>query len=1075
MLIEKRLRMVSYCKGIYHLMGKETIAALCLGAAVFFFSYPIFAQKPAMVFRYFSINDGLSENTARAIIEDKKGFMWFGCEDGLNKYDGYEFKSYRNDENNTYTISSRNIKSLYVDSKGRLWVATSSGVNIYDPLFDIFYNFRNDKYAALKAISQDVIGIVEDKQGVFWVATANDGLYKIESLDKASRRIAPVTSDYSKYVSFLSLDTDSTLLLGTRDGLLKFNTRTETFADLRPKYGSGYAIWSIYKGEEGNQYLCTSDGLKIIAKEGTLQSFRYNVKDPHGIGGADLVGIVPYKGNYLIGIDGGGMDYFDVKSQTFYHYTEELSSRNVNSIYKDSKGDIWAGTYLNGINYSNAVTNLVVLKKNNPYSESSIKNGIITNFLKDSNQNLWIATDGGGLYKRSKGATNFTHYERTEKGLPSNVLVSLMEDTKGYIWMTSYGGGLCRYDPVKHAFKTYKADRHNPHSLPNNRTRAVCEYQGKIWVADYGTGYSVLDPTTDKFENHAYDKSMLNAVPSEWVHYFYVDKKEQLWVASFGGLSRYNPLTCTFKNYLFKSKKAKNNVDVNVVMDIIEDNKGNLWLGTTGGGLVCFNPATEKYEVYTTEDGLSNNCIKSVIPDDFSNLWLATNNGITRFNLDTRKGKAYTTNDGLQPCTFYFNSKYKDEQGQIYLGANNGYVVINPSVNFENKKAPPIVITKFKLFDQTVLPGTDQSPLKAEISETSKIQLAYNQNSLSFEFAALNFVSSRNNKYAYRLEGFDDKWFMAGMQRTATYTNLNPGTYVFKVKGSNNENVWNEKGTSITIVITPPFWKTWWFYTALGLAILGFLYLLYAWRTRLIREKNLMLEETVIKRTSELKEESERLETFVYKASHDIKGPLKSIMGLTLIGQKDAPDETTKVYFDHILSRTKKLDDLLMDMLMVVRVKRTAIEKERIDFNAMIADVLSNFQNFPGYEKIKIHTELKHSADFFSDRNLLYSIFQNLTENAIKYLDSRKEDNFLRIKIEVSKSGVECWFEDNGLGIRKEFLNKIFDIFFKSSENANSTGLGLFIVKTSVEKLNGTIEVQSEPGKGSIFHVKLVN
>ncbi len=650
-----------------------------------------------------------------------------------------------------------------------------------------------------------------------------------------------------------------------------------------------------------------------------------------------------------------------------------------------------------------------------------------------------------------------------------------MEDSKGYIWITSYGGGLCRYDPVHDKFKTYKADRHNPYALPNNRTKSVCEYHGKIWVSDYGTGYSVLDPATDKFTDYPYDKSSLNALPSEWVHNFYIDKKGDFWVTTFNGLSKYNPATDTFKNYFFKNTKADNSVDINIVMDLVEDKNGFFWLGTMGGGLVCFDPKTGMYKNYTVEDGLSNNCIKSVIEDDYSNLWLSTNNGITRFNLKTRKGKAYTINDGLQPCSFYFDSKYKDEEGRIYLGANNGYIIINPSVTFENRKAPPIIITKLKLFDQVLLPGEKNSPLKMTISETSKIELAYDQNSLTFEFIALNFVSSRNNKYAYKLEGFDKQWSKPGIQRTATYTNLNPGTYVFKVKGSNNENVWNEKGASITIVITPPFWKTWWFSTAVFFTLLGFLYLLYAWRTSIIRKKNLMLEEIVIKRTSELKEESERLETFVYKASHDIKGPLKSIMGLTIIGQKDAPDENTKVYFDHILSRTKKLDDLLMDMLMVVRVKRTSIEKESIDFNEMIAAVLSSFENFPGYDRIKIHTEIKKSAEFFSDKNLLYSIFQNLMENAIKYLDVKKDTSFLEIKIDVSKTGAEFWFIDNGLGIRKEFLNKIFDIFFKSSENANSTGLGLFIVKTSIEKLNGTIHVESEVGKGSTFHVHLLN
>ncbi|MBC7487423.1 MAG: hypothetical protein H7282_11795, partial [Cytophagaceae bacterium] len=438
----------------------------------------------------------------------------------------------------------------------------------------------------------------------------------------------------------------------------------------------------------------------------------------------------------------------------------------------------------------------------------------------------------------------------------------------------------------------------------------------------------------------------------------------------------------------------------------------------------------------------------------------------------TKKCKAFTVKDGLPHCSFYFNSKYKDESGKIYFGSNNGYLVIDPMKSGVNSIIPPVVITKFKIFNEQISATSPHSPLSKDISQTNEIKLNYDQNSITFEFAVLNFNSSQNNQYAYWLEGFDKTWFYSANQRTATYTNLNPGTYIFHVKGSNNDGVWNERGAYVKIIITPPYWKTWWFNLIGILFALTLLYLVYIWRTSLIRTKNTLLEETVRQRTSELEEANERLETFVYKASHDIKGPLKSIIGLTVVGQKDVQDENAKTYFDHILKSTKKLDNLLMDLLQITKVRKTTLQLERINFNEMVAGVLSSFENFPGYEKMKISIEIKENVPFYSDKKLLNSIIQNLIENPIKYLDPKKIPNILDIKISVTKKMTELIFTDNGVGISKESQKYIFDMFFKANENANGTGLGLYIVKTTVEKLQGSILLESEPGKGSTFTIR---
>ncbi|MDF2453555.1 MAG: response regulator receiver protein, partial [Bacteroidota bacterium] len=584
---------------------------------------------------------------------------------------------------------------------------------------------------------------------------------------------------------------------------------------------------------------------------------------------------------------------------------------------------------------------------------------------------------------------------------------------------------------------------------------------------------SLLDKKTNKFKNYLHNNNYHTTISTDWVHTFYIDRDSTLWLGTFDGIGRYNKETDDFRNFYLKNASSNNHVDINTVIDIHEDSKGNFWLGTMGGGLVWFDRKTGKHNAYTLEkNGLSNNCIKSIVEDNIGNLWLATNNGITKFNIATRKAKAFTVKDGLPHCSFYFNAKYKDEAGKIYFGSNNGYLVIDPMMTGINSFIPPIVITQFKIFNEQITATSARSPLTKDISETNEIVLNYDQNSITLEFAALNFNSSQNNQYAYWLEGFDKTWFYSNNQRSATYTNLNPGTYVFRVKGSNNDNIWNERGTYIKIIITPPYWKTWWFNLITILLALGLLYLIYIWRTSLIRTKNTILEKTVRQRTSELEEANERLETFVYKASHDIKGPLKSIIGLTVVGQKDVQDETAKNYFDHILKSTRKLDNLLMDLLQITKVRKTALQLEKINFNEMVAGVLSSFENFPGYDKMKISIEIKENVPFYSDKKLLNSIIQNLIENPIKYQDAQKAVNTLDIKISVTKKMTELVFTDNGVGISKDSQKYIFDMFFKANENANGTGLGLYIVKTTVEKLQGSILLESEPGKGSTFTVR---
>ncbi|MDB5271817.1 MAG: Signal transduction histidine kinase [Chitinophagaceae bacterium] len=1075
------------CNDINYLAELSVLTLLkrwlyCLTVASLFFSpllllapYALYAQdqKPTLGFCHLSINDGLSENTVRAIIEDGNGYMWFGSEDGLNRFDGYNFVAYHNDKNETTTLSSRNIKFLFNDSKKNLWILTTNGINIYDPQYDNFCNYRNNKFAALKNLNVDLSGITEDRKGTIWIASIDDGLFKIESLHQASQQLVYPYNDMSKHFLTLLSENDSTLWIGTRDGLLKFNPLSGQYTDCRAQYGKGYDVRQIYKDKEGNMWLCTSQGLKVINQNHELKEYMFNSNNSTGISGNNVISMIPYNDHsYFIAVDGGGLDLFNTLNESFLHYKDELSSKNIVSIYKDTKGDIWVGTYLNGINYSNSTTNLFVLKKNNFLSNNSIKEGIVTRFLKDSKNDLWITTDGGGLYKKRAGQDTYQHYTMGKKGLSSNILISIVEDQQSNIWISSYGGGLLKYIREKDEFKVYTPQFNTEGELYSAYTKALIGFNQDVWISGFGTGIDIYHPATGKFEHLSQDKNNPRAIPSDWVQQFYIDKKGSLWLCTFAGLAKYIPETHDFTTFKFKSTK-NTDADINAIVDMTEDQDGNLWLGTLGAGLICFNTNSGVYTCYTTKQGLSNNCIKSIIMDDHSCLWMATNSGVTLFNTITRKAKGYTTKDGLPSCSFYLNSKYKNEEGLLYFGTNNGYLIIDPLLNTTNKKIPPVVITGFKIYNKPVVPDTLNSVLRYSISETKEIVLPYNKNSISFEFSALNYNSSRNNHYAYWLDGFDQKYFYAGTQRTATYTNLDPGTYIFKVKGSNNDGVWNEQGAQIKIVILPPFWMTWWFYTILSLALLCTIYFIHQWRLRNIHHKNILLEEIVQQRTQDLREAHEQLETFVYRASHDIQGPLKSIMGLTILGKKDIRDEAAQTYFKHILTTAKKLDKLLTSLTHLITLRQGNLKKSKIDFRNMIDELLSHFKKNLGYETMNINVEIQDTGEFYSDYNLLSSIAENIIENAIKYADSEKTKHLLNITIKADRENAALSFEDNGDGIPLESQKIIFKLFYKGNVKSGGSGLGLYIVKSAVEQLGGTIALESTPGEGAKFIVLL--
>ena len=861
---------------------------------------------------------------------------------------------------------------------------------------------------------------------------------------------------------------------------MKFNTKTNTYSDLRKQYGNGYQIKEILFEKSNNRLLMsTNDGMKIIElKNSTMKEYRSIRNNSMSLNGNNICQIIPYgKENYLIGIDGGGLDYFDSKNDIFYHYTidneGQLSSNNVTCLYHDSKNNIWLGTFMNGVDYSNNNTNMFSLIRNNPLSSTSLHKGIVTNFLKDHSQNLWVSTDGGGLYFKKKGSDDYISFNPVpdKYDFSKYPILSLIEDRNNIIWLSTYGGGLIALDPKTNKVTIF-SKKTEPSFSTNNIASICLDKQDNIWFNGFYSGVSSYNIKTKKMKHYRHDSNDPNSISSDWTHNIFMDSKGVIWVTTFKGLSKYNSIKDNFTTIIFKSPIHSFN-DCNFHTDIIEGTDSNLWIGTMQIGIIRYNPKNGDYSIFSTKNGLSNNSIKSLIEDNNKNLWIATYNGVTKFNIISQKATAYTIQDGVPPYLYYVRSKYKDEKGRIYFGNSKGYIVINPYLDNKNNSVPPIVINGMKIFGKPLDEYFENPDSSIHINFLKEIKLNYSQNELEIDYTALNFINAQRNQYSYILEGFDKEWKNVGTQRYAKYTNLDPGHYVFRVKGSNNDNVWNETGAILNIHISPPWWETWWFILFEIIALIVSIYFIFKLRVSRIRKKNEQLEDIVQKRTEELRLSNDQLETFIYKASHDIKGPLRSIIGLTTVGQKDVKDETSLVYFEHILRSTTKLDNLLADLIELTKVKESKISKEKINFRELINEALSKFEHFEGYEKVHFTIMVKEEHDFYTDRKLLYSIIQNLIENPIKYRDSEKENSYLDISVMIKDDYAELKFSDNGLGIPVELQGKVFEMFFKAQERSKDTGLGLHIVKTTVEKLHGTISLESALGVGSVFTVRI--
>ncbi|MCX6151208.1 MAG: ATP-binding protein [Ignavibacteriales bacterium] len=1049
-----------------------------------------------------SIEQGLSQSSVYSILQDRHNFMWFGTAEGLNKYDGYKFYTYKFDRYDSSSISDNWILALREDKSGTIWIGTNGGgLNKFDDKTEKFIHFKYDINNP-KSLSDNVVNtILEDKNGVLWIGTDN-GLNKFDKVSKTffSYKNDPSNSNSisNNYVNTIFEDSQSNLWVGTNDGgLNKFDRAKGIFYQFKndPKNSNSISndrIWAIQEDPNNKNILwvATYGGLnKFDVENGIFYNLKHDNTNPNSLIGNSIRSFkIDSKGNFWIGTNGDGLDKYQAKKNMFYHFLYDrneknsISKNNIVSIYEDKSGLIWIGTRSGGLNK---------IKKYkfrkyafSTFSIEDINTNNIWSIFKDDEKNVWIGTDNGLLvFNRASGkCITYKNNPRDSKTISDNVITAIFEDKNKTIWIGTESGGLNKFDKQSGSFISFKHNPNNPFSITDDYVKTICEdKQGVLWIGTRGGGISAFDRTKSIFKNYRNTNSN-NSLSHNRVNYIFEDQSGQLWICtSGGGLNKFNRKTETFTHFTFDPANPNSLSDI-YALSCNEDKAGNLWVCTYDGGLNKFDKTTGKFIHFNMKNGLPGNVVYGVLEDSVGNLWISTNNGLSKFNPQAQSFMNYDNRDGLQGTEYNSGSFYKSKDGEMFFGGINGFNSFFPNEIKDNQFSPPIVITAFRKFDQLV---TFNEP----ISEMDKINLSYKENYFSFEFASLDYSSPEKNQYAYMMEGFDKDWIKCGSRRYVSYTNLRAGEYTFKVKGTNSDGLWNDKPAEIKIIISPPYWNTWWFRISIVVLIIGLIYFFYKKRIKYFETHTQILQKEIVERlkveeeltkAKEKAEESDRLKSnFLAQMSHEIRTPINTILSFTSL----LKDETeNKISLDLQPSfgiieqggrRLIRTIDMILNM-SEIQAGRFDIQLRKLNIvDDILSDIVSEFRFIASGKKLQLSLDCNaENKNIIGDRYSVLQIFQNLIDNSLKYTESGSVT--ISVYNQTNKL-INVDVKDTGIGISEEYLSELFIPFSQEdsgyTRRFEGTGLGLSLVENYLKLNNAGISVQSEKGKGSIFTV----
>ncbi|HJX72079.1 MAG TPA: two-component regulator propeller domain-containing protein, partial [Bacteroidales bacterium] len=1032
----------------------------------------IIAQSDNIKFTRIDINKGLSHNQVNCILKDSKGFMWFGTLSGLNRYDGYHFKVFRNQLKDSASINDNYINTLLEDHNGRIWVGTREGFVIYHPEYESFNRNVAGYLHDLGIPAESIIDLFKDRGGNVFFITSLNQLYKYQvstgTAIHINRKSADTIAAPSARILTVAENLEGNLWAISNTGILelldgksyKLLQRDYTIYHQFPKE---YLDYRLFVDSDNDLWIYATNSARglYIYHSDTRTFFHYSTNSPKYRISSDIIrGLVQDDNGIIwVGTDHGGLNLISKENSTVRNLTtnlydeRSLSQNTITALYKDNIGIIWAGTFKKGVCYYHEDVVKFRLIKHQTSDPKNINYDDVNCFSEDADGNLWIGTNGGGLIYYDRKNEKFVYYRHDPyniNSLSNDVIVCMYMDSKEMLWIGTYFGGLDRFDGSR--FAHFRHDPKNLHSISDDRVWDIYEdTDNNLWIGTLGGGVNVFNRKTGVFRHFRYADS--TTITSDYISSIKEDRIGNIWLGTAVGINVYNRVTKTFSYYASddSNQGSLSNDNINYVMP---DSRGTIWVGTREG-LNMYDWRTNSFKVFRQEDGLGDNSVFSIIEDFGGNLWLGTTNGLSCLMISSKEGsdsrifkfKNYDESDGLQGKEFNKGAAFRTRKGELVFGGTNGFNIFYPRNINVNLREPDIVFTDFQIFNNSIDVNkkiNGRIILNKSITEIKEIILKYHENVISLEFAALDYFQPEKNKYEYMLEGFNSSWMSVDANlRKATYTNLNPGEYVFRVRASNNEGYWNTKGTELNITILPPFWKTRTAFIIYFFIIIGLLLLL----RYIIVERERMNHRTQQERVSaQHRHELDMMKIkFITNISHEFKTPLSLIITpLEKIIKSTGEPEQNKQYI-LMYRNARRLLGLVNKLLDFRRMEFQELKLNLTygDIVAFAGDITDSFTDLAEKKEIdfSFNTSVNHISTCF-DQDKVEKIIFNLLSNAFKFTHNKGK---IEVTIHVedasavkdhnaglnNNSYVVLSVKDTGIGIPKEKQEKVFERFFR--------------------------------------------
>jgi signal transduction histidine kinase/ligand-binding sensor domain-containing protein/DNA-binding response OmpR family regulator len=1059
-------------------------------------------------FAHIDAAQGLSNNHVNTVYRDNAGFLWVGTASGLNRFDGYSMRVFRNEPTDSTSLLHDNVIRLFEIPGGKMGVVTANGICVYDPVtekFSIDFRFLQ-KFSIHNPAN--LINIVHDRNDNYWFLMQNGGLVHYNKKSGKTISVQHVNHDTSSVstnnITSLAQHTDGSYWIAHSNGIIEKAILTEQGIKVIKKLTFLYERMSDKEMALHWEIIIDSDGDLWIYSNYNKGVFYFNLRQgrTHQLGknspevniSSDLIGGIAEdnRGHIWIGTH-EGIDV--VNKETLSVNTISRSSENENTLsqnsittmFRDSDGMVWAGTYKGGLNYfhENIMRFALINRYSKPYG---LPYEDVNSFVEDKKGNLWLGTNGGGLiyFNRQTGKyTTYRHDPKNPHSLSSDVIVSIFIDHEDKLWIGTFTGGLNCLDGQK--FTRYQHDPSNVKSLPSESVWHIFEdSQQRLWIGTLDGGVNLFDRQRKTFIR--YHDPDQRALRSDYIPTIVEDSEGNIWFGSSKGIDVLMKTTGKILHFESEKNNART-IGNNVIIDVIEDSKRRIWVGTTGG-LSLWDKKRNRFINFTEKHGLPHKIIMSMLEDNDGRLWLGTPSGLSCATISTKDDSVlvsfrnYAEADGLQGMQFNENAALKTRSGELIFGGANGFNIFNPRDLSHNKIVPRLAFTDFQLFNRSIPIGPlsdERFTLPRSITTNPSIVLSKSDNVFSIEFAALNFIQPSKNQYKYKLEGFNNDWLSTDAKnRRVTFTNLNAGDYIFHVIASNNDGVWNEKGISLNITVLPPFWKS---RTAYVIYMLFVLLLLFA--TRKVIQQREMMKFAIRQQTEEVKRsrELDMMKTkFFTNVSHELRTPLALILSPLEELRTQAVDPNQRKHFDLIQRNAKRLLNLVNQLLdfRKMEVQSIGFRPSSGDLIQFVRETVSSFSDISQKKDIRLTFESNASSfEACFDYDKIEKILLNLLSNAFKFTMGRGE---ISVTINVEDSSeenalVELRVKDTGIGIPSEKLELIFERYFQNdlpnSIMNQGSGIGLAITKEFVRIHGGTIRVESEIEKGSCFIVTL--